>query len=121
MTTTAEHIAARDDQDIQARLIATAEIRGVLNARAWVGQHLAELVSTGVVVNGENTSVTATYAYAAAVREEYLADERALPPGKNPGAVTDPILLAAVEAVLEPVPEEPQVIPPIDVEDVPST
>ena len=102
MSTTAEHIAARDDIAIQARLVATAEMHGVLNARTWVMQHLPELVSTGVVVNGESTSVTATYAYAAAVREEYLADERALPPGENPGAVTDPILLAAIEAVLEP-------------------
>lgn len=99
MTTTAEHIAARDDQDIQARLIATAEMMGVENARTWVTQHLATLVAEPVIVNGESTSITATYAYAAAVREEYLADSRALPPGENPGAVTDPILAAAVESV----------------------
>lgn len=106
MTTTAEHIAARDDQDIQARLVAAAEMRGVENARAWVLQHLPRLVAAGVTVNGENTSITATYAYAAAVRAEYLADPRTLPPGKNPGAVTDPILDAAIAEVLGEIPTE---------------
>jgi len=98
-TNTAEHIAARDDVDLQSRLVAQAEMLGVPNAYAWVMSHLPELVSTPVTVSGEDTSITATYSYAAAVRREHLADPRALPPGSNPGAVTDPILATAIEVV----------------------
>lgn len=122
MSTTAEHIAARDDQDIRERLVATAEMMGIPNAAGWALANAAALVAVPVTVSGENTSITATYAYAAAVRDEYLADERALPPGKNPGAVTDPVLSAAVTAVYGGPTPEPEPVPvPIDIEDVPSS
>lgn len=100
MSTTSEHIAARDDLDLQHRLIAAAEQAGLENASSRVAVALGALVSKPIEVNGETTSLTAVHAYAAAVRKEYLADDRSLPPGLNPGAVTDAHLLAAVQAVL---------------------
>lgn len=81
MPTTAEHIAARDDVDLQRRLVAAAEQAGISNAASEVSANLGRLIS--------------------------LTDAKALigvllapPPGQNPGAVTDPILAAAVQAVL---------------------
>ena len=61
---------------------------------------IPELISREITVNGEQSTITQVHAYAAAVRKEYLADERALPPGLNPGAVTDAHLQAAVQVVL---------------------
>lgn len=37
MTTTAQHIAARNDPDLFARLVAAAEMSGITNAQAWGG------------------------------------------------------------------------------------
>lgn len=106
MPSTTEHIAARDDIDLQYRLIAAAEQAGLENASSRVATALGKLVSQPIEVNGETTSLTAVHAYAAAVRKEYLADDRALPPGQNPGAVTDAHLQAAVMAVLGTTPTE---------------
>lgn len=100
MTTTTEHIDARDDFDLQRRLTAAAEQLGVPDAASRVAMALGTLVSTPITVNGENTSITAVHAYAAAVRKEYLDDARAMAPGLNPGAVTDAHLSAAVTAVI---------------------
>lgn len=93
--TTAQHIAARNDPDLIARLVATAEQLGIDNAQQVVEANLGKLVSVTVDVGG-STSITEVHAYAADVRKDYLADSRALPPG----AVTDPILTAAVRAGL---------------------
>ena len=101
-SSTSEHIAARDDLDLQHRLIAAAEQMGLPNASSAVAGNLGALISHPIIVNGEETSVTKVHAYAAAVRKEHLADERALPPGLNPGAVTDDHLAAAIAAVLAP-------------------
>lgn len=118
MPTTAEHIAARDDVDLQRRLVAAAEQAAIPNAASEVSANLGRLVAVEVNVAGSPTSITAVHAYAAATRREALAlkaapdnislaDAKALigvllapPPGQNPGAVTDPILAAAVQAVL---------------------
>lgn len=105
MASTSEHIAARDDANLQRRLIAAAELAGVPEAATRVAAVLGSLVSQEIVVNGERTSITAVHAYASAVRGEYLSDSRALLPGLNPGAVTDAHLAAAVQAVL-PIPLE---------------
>lgn len=104
MVTTMQHIAARDDLDIQHRLIAAAEQSEIPNASSIVAQNIGKLVSASIVVNGETTSIAAVHAYAADVRDQYLADERAMSPGLNPGAVTDVILAAALQAVM---PAEP--------------
>lgn len=100
MPSTTEHIAARDDLDLQKRLIAAAEQLGFENAQGIVAAKLGALVSASVEVGGQPTSVAAVHAYAADVRRIHLADDKALPPGLNPGAVTDEILAAAITTVL---------------------
>jgi len=99
MPTTAEHIAARDDGDLRNRLVAAAEQLGILSPAAAIDGQLGRIVSTPITVAGQETTVTAVHAYANAVRSEYLSDTRALPPGLNPGAVTDDHLRAAILAV----------------------
>ena len=100
MSTTSQHIAARDDRDLLHRFIAAAEQAGVPNAQTQIPANLGALISRPIEVNGELTSVTEVHAYADLRRREYLADDRALPPGLNPGAVTDTHLAAAIAAVL---------------------
>jgi hypothetical protein len=106
MPTTSEHIAARDDQDLRSRLVAAAEQAGVPNAAGAVYDSLGALMAAPISVNGEETSITAVHAYAAAVRREHLAAPQAQPPGLNPGAVTDAHLHAAIQTVI--VAESPQ-------------
>ena len=108
MSTTSEHIAARDDLDLQLRLIAAAEQMGIPNAQSAVVSVLGSLISKTVTVNGEETSLAQVHAYAASVRRDLLASEAAMPPGLNPGAVTDDHLRAALAAVL-PTTAEPSV------------
>ncbi|QHB37030.1 hypothetical protein QDA00_gp73 [Microbacterium phage Matzah] len=102
MPTTNEHIEARDDLDLQRRLIAAAEQMEIPNAQSAVVSVLGTLISRPIIVNGEETTITRVHAYAAGVRREHLADDRALPPGLNPGAVTDDHLRAALTAVIQP-------------------
>lgn len=83
-----------------SRLIAAAEQAGFPSAGGAITQAIGRLISVPIVVNGEQTSLTAVHAYAAAVRREHLADDKALAPGLNPRAVTDAHLRAAIEAVL---------------------
>jgi hypothetical protein len=108
MPTTNEHIAARDDLDLQYRLIAAAEQMEIPNAQGAVASVLGTLISRPITVNGEETTITRVHAYAAGVRAEHLADPKALPPGKNPAAVTDDHLRAAIAAVIQ-TPETPPV------------
>lgn len=105
MPSTSEHIAARDDLDLQLRLIAAAEQAGIPNAQSAVVSNLGALISRPIVVNGEETTVTTVHAYAAAVRRDLLASEAAMSPGLNPGAVTDDHLRAALAAVLPTTPD----------------
>ncbi len=100
MPTTSEHIAARDDGDLISRLVAAAEQMDIPNAGSAVSAVLPKLVSSTISVNGEETTLTTVHAYAAAVRRDLLESEAALPPGLNPGAVTDAHLEAAIQAVL---------------------
>lgn len=99
MATTHQHIAAREDQDLRDRLFAAAEQAGIPSPQEWVDRKLGALLTAQVA--GDQTIVDA-HAYADSVRKEYLADERALPPGINPGAVADAHLAAAIAAVLQP-------------------
>ena len=108
MPTTSEHIAARDDVDLQLRLIAAAEQMGIPNAQGAVVSVLGSLISKTVTVNGEETSLAKVHAYASAVRRDLLASEAAMPPGLNPGAVTDDHLRAALATVLS-TPDAPSV------------
>lgn len=95
--TTAQHIAARDDQDLKARLIAVAEQAGIPNAASFVEQNLGKLVSIDI----GGTTLTAVHAYASQVYRDAVA---ALPPapGLNPAAVTDAQLTDAVATVWQP-------------------
>lgn len=93
--TTAQHIAARDDVDLKARLVAAAEQAHVPNAESWVDQTVGTLISTDI---GSGSTITSVHAYASTVYEQAMA---ALPPrpGENPAAVTDEQLAQAVRAV----------------------
>lgn len=92
MSTSTEHIAARDDVDLQRRLIAVAEQGGVPNAASVVAGAIGKLVSQTIEVNGEATSLTSLHAYA--------VSQTTPPPGANPAIITDAALAAAVAAVL---------------------
>jgi len=107
MNSTNEHIAARDDLDLQLRLIAKAEQMAIDYAQSIVAPALGKLIAAPIVVNGEDTDITRVHAYAADQRRLLLESEAAMPPGQNPGAVTDAHLEAAIRAVL------PQNVPPV--------
>lgn len=96
--TTAQHIAARDDQDLVNRLVAAAEQAHIPNPDSFVRQNVGRLIST--TIDGGST-ITAVHAYASTVYEEAVA---ALPPkpGLNPAAVTDTQLAQAITAVWGP-------------------
>lgn len=96
--TTAQHIAARNDQDLADRLVAVAEQQQIPNAATFVEQNMGRLVSAPI--EGA-TTVTAVHAYASQVYQDAVA---ALPPkpGLNPAAVTDAQLADAVTAVWQP-------------------
>ncbi|AYD87368.1 hypothetical protein SEA_VALENTINIPUFF_73 [Microbacterium phage ValentiniPuff] len=108
MPSSNEHIAARDDVDLQKRLIAIAEILGYENAN--IAARFGQVVGKKIEVYGSETTIADVYANAAAVRAQHLAEPAALPPGLNPTAVTDEILTTAVQAILGPVtpPAQPQ-------------
>ena len=96
--TTAQHIAARNDEDLKERLVAAAEQAHIDNPQSFVDQNMGKLISTPV--EGEST-ITTVHAYAADVRRQAL---EAVPPapGLNPAAVTDTHLATAIQAVWNP-------------------
>lgn len=89
MATTLEHNKARGDGDLLQRLIATAEKLNIPNAQMWVEQNMGRLVAANI----DGTSIADVYAYADATYQ------RALRPGENPAAVTDPQLELAVQTL----------------------
>ena len=93
--TTAQHIAARDDIDLVARLIAAAEQAHIPNPDSFVRTNVGKLISTQI---GDGSTITAVHAYASTVYQQAVA---ALPPkpGANPAAVTDTQLTQAIQAV----------------------
>jgi len=99
--TTAQHMAARDDEDLTARLVAAAEQAHIPNPASFVESNVGRLVSTEI---SAGTTLTSVHAYAAG---QYQIAVDALPPrpGMNPAAVTDSQLAAAVLAVWEPTAE----------------
>jgi|SRR6478609_1280045 len=96
--TTAQHIAARDDQDLVSRLIAAAEQAHIPNAESFVRSNVGRLISTDI---GGGATITAVHAYAKSTYDQAVA---ALPlkPGLNPAAVTDDQLSEAIQAVWDP-------------------
>lgn len=97
MDSTSQHIAARNDEDLVARLIAAAEQSNIPNAEMFVRSQVGRLVSTDI----GGTTVTAVHAYATNAYNEAVS---LLPPkpGLNPAAVTDEQLAAAIQAVWAP-------------------
>jgi hypothetical protein len=98
--TTAQHIAAREDVDLRARLVAAAEQARIPNPEGFIWDNRGAIISTDI---GDGTTLTSVHAYASSVYEQAVA---ALPPkpGINPAAVTDAQLKLAIEAVYAPVP-----------------
>lgn len=96
--TTAQHIAARDDEDLRARLIAVAEQAHIPNAEQFVMMNLGTLISTELQ---PGTTITSVHAYAA---EQYRQAVEALPPkpGINPATVTDSQLTSVISSVWGP-------------------
>lgn len=101
MATTADHMAARGDQDLLNRFIARAEQLGVENASSWIQNNMGKLVGE-VVEQGQ--TITDVYAYAANVRAEYVKSTPPRP-GENLGAVTDNHLQTAIQSLLADDPE----------------
>lgn len=98
---TAQHIAARDDDDLTQRLVAAAEQAHIPNAGSFVQQNAGTLISTDI----GGTTLTAIHAYAKNVYDEAVS---LLPPrpGLNPAAVTDEQLTQAIQAVWAPATQE---------------
>lgn len=99
MATSAQHMAARGDRDLLERLIAVAEMNHIPSASSWVQANMGTLISTPVEAQ---QTISDVHAFASGQRENYLADNKALPPGLNPAAVTDVHLKTAIEALYQP-------------------
>ena len=95
---TAQHMAARDDTDLLARLIAAAEQAHIPEAAAFIRISVGNIISTDI---GNGSTITSVYSYSAAARADAVA---ALPlkPGLDPAAVTDTQLSQAIQAVWAP-------------------
>lgn len=91
MANLAQHMEARNDQDLRARFIAGAEQAGIANAASWVDAQMGKLVSVDL---GE-TTVADVHAYAVATYEPTPR------PGENPAAVTDAFIIVAIRRVRE--------------------
>lgn len=112
MASIAEHMSARNDNDLFQRLVAAAEMAGVEAPEQFVGLNRGKLISTPIEVDGQTTTLSAVHAYAVAT---YQPVPR---PGANPAAVTDQHLKEAIKALapvvrsqvgLEPMAESPLV------------
>ncbi len=93
--TTAQHIAARHDENLLVRLVAAAEQAHIPNPEAFIRTNIGRLISTEIA---PGTTITSVHAYATSV---YEAAVEALPvePGRDPAAVTDLQLLGAIQLV----------------------
>lgn len=93
MATIKQHIDARNDNDLHARLVAAAEQEGIDMPENWVGLNIGRLVSRQVEVNGETTALADVHAYAV---QTYTPTPR---PGEDDTKITDDAIKAAVTAV----------------------
>lgn len=92
MATLAQHIAARDDDDLTARMVAAAEQARIPTSSQWVQAHRGLIVSVPV----DGTTLADVHAYAVAT-----TPAPPLAPGANPALVTDSQITAAVAAAYE--------------------
>ena len=91
MATTAQHNAARNDNDLFARLVAAAEQAGVPNAQQWVESNRGRLVAADI----GDTTLADVHAFAVA---SYEPTPR---PGENPAIITDAQLTAAIASATD--------------------
>lgn len=89
MATIAQHIAARNDADLVARLVAAAEMAGVDNPQGWVESHRGELVSADI----GGTTISEVHAYAVTQVKPVLR------PGEDPQFITDDQVKQAISAI----------------------
>lgn len=94
MATLAQIITARDDRDLQSRIIAAVQEAGL--EETWARPLMGRLVTQPIPAESGATTIADVYAYAAAV---WTPDKAA--PGSNPAAVTDTQIRAAVAALAE--------------------
>lgn len=92
MASLSEHIAAREDRDLTARVRAAAERAGIPNPQGWAEANMGALVSVDV---SDATTLADVHAYAVG---QYVPQ---LPPGADPALVRDDQIVAAVAAVRE--------------------
>lgn len=95
-TTSAQIIAAASDGDLLARAAALGAMLG--HTQPVIEHAWRRLVSTEVTIGGETTTLARVHDYAAQVREQALAQVPDLP-GRNPAAVTDAMILAALDTL----------------------
>ena len=96
MATIADIQAARDDQDLRARIATAAEALGL--GSQWAHSQMGRLVAVQIEAAGDATTLADVYAYAAAT---YKPMPR---PGENPAAVLDAMIYAAINEVNAPPP-----------------
>lgn len=90
VTTTQNVIDALADPHLKERLVAAAAIHGQLSPNVFVENCYAQLMASPVSAEGD--TIASIYAYALATAPP--------PPGKNPAAVTDAHLNAAIQALM---------------------
>lgn len=90
MATIAEHIAARNDNDLLQRLIAAAERAGIPSPQAWAEMNRGAIVAADI----GDTTLSDVHAFAVA---SYEPTPR---PGEDDTKITDPQVEAAVTAML---------------------
>lgn len=94
MATIAQHIAARDDRDLQARLVAAAEMTGVPDPARWVAENVGTLVCTDIDAGDGVSTLADVHAFAVSDK-----GEPELSAGADPAYITDDQLKAAVGVV----------------------
>ena len=92
MATLDQHITARRDPDLLARVIAAAEQADVPNPQMWAEANIGRIVSVEIGQGNDAATVADVHAYAVATYEPTPR------PGENPAAVTDDQVRAAVAA-----------------------
>ena len=105
MATLSEASRASKDADLIDRFEAQAAVEGVPNPRVWVSERMRSLVMAPISNAPDAQKIADPYTFAANRQREFLAStalalwsgEVMLPPGLNPGAVTDPYIEHAVK------------------------
>lgn len=93
MATLDQHITARNDVDLLARVIAAAEKAAIPGSRQWAEMNMGAVVSVNIGTTAQASTVADVHAYAVST---YTPTPT---PGANPASVTDAQIVAAVAAI----------------------